>query len=178
MQHLWRNDYDWDVELPADVRTEWERLAEDLSNLSCITLSRDICLTQESDLHVFADASSVAYGAAAYLVSNGTTNLIFAKARVAPIKSVTLLHNSNLGSRILKYVLGTFDQEVRFKTVRLWSDSKVALSWLKTENKISSFVASRVNEIKMNTNLAKFSHVKGTDNPADHLTRGIPLEKT
>ncbi|KRX66239.1 hypothetical protein T09_9711 [Trichinella sp. T9] len=42
------------------------------------------------ELHVFGDASKLAYGAAVYLDGKRTVNLVLAKAKVAPLKQVTL----------------------------------------------------------------------------------------
>lgn len=72
-------------------------------------------LIQDSTLHVFADASPLAYGAAAYLVtsnSNGTTaaTLMVAKSRVALIKELTLAQLEVMGA-VLAARLGDYVQK-------------------------------------------------------------------
>ncbi|GFU01283.1 integrase catalytic domain-containing protein [Nephila pilipes] len=60
-------------------------------------------------------------------------------------------------------------------TAVLWSDSTVALSWIKGDpNRWKTFVCNRTTEILQYTTPSQWRHCTGTDtdNPADHLTRG------
>ncbi|GFT81717.1 integrase catalytic domain-containing protein [Nephila pilipes] len=58
-------------------------------------------------------------------------------------------------------------------TVVLWSDSTVALSWIKGDpNRWKTFVCNRTTKILQYTTPSQWRHCTGTDNPADHLTRG------
>ncbi|KAF8785921.1 hypothetical protein HNY73_011409 [Argiope bruennichi] len=58
-------------------------------------------------------------------------------------------------------------------TAILWSDSTVALSWIKRDPKRwKTFVCNRTTEILQYTTPAQWRHCPGTDNPAYHLTRG------
>ncbi|XP_071040000.1 uncharacterized protein [Parasteatoda tepidariorum] len=55
----------------------------------------------------------------------------------------------------------------------LWSDSTVALSWIKgNPNLWKTFVCNRTTEILQSTTSAQWRYCPGTDNLADHLTRG------
>ncbi|MCP9259938.1 Integrase core domain containing protein [Dirofilaria immitis] len=49
-----------------------------------------INIFQYTSIHVFTDASTKAYAAAIYVKQSPTTSLIFAKSRVAPIKTMTI----------------------------------------------------------------------------------------
>ena len=77
----------WDEELPDTEKVKWKRLAKDLNKLKYMNVPRCVAhRSKELTLHVFADASFQAYGCCAYLVSDEESNLVYAKARVAPLK--------------------------------------------------------------------------------------------
>ena len=92
------------------------------------------------ELHVFSDASILAYGAAAYLVwhcENGReARLVSAKARVAPLRQVTIprleLMAALLASRLAKTVHDEF--KIKPAKVILWTDSMIVLAWLRSES--------------------------------------------
>ena len=105
----------------------------DLKGVSELILPRHV-LYDCADLHVFANASSKAYGAVAYTVDSVTnrSNLLISKARVAPCKEGRLtipkleLTASLIGARLIRYLSNIH----QFKTIYLWSDSKVVISWI------------------------------------------------
>ena len=74
--------------------------------------------TTEVQLHLFCDASELAYGAAAYIrysFKNGEHEcaLVMAKSRLAPIKTVTLprleLDSARCGARLARLVVHELD---------------------------------------------------------------------
>ena len=59
-----------------------------------------------------------------------------------------------------------------------WSDSMVALSWIKADpSQWKAFVANRVVEIQTLTSPDRWFHFSGVENPADLLTRGVKAEE-
>ena len=92
VQKLWQFDHGWDDLLPLERVKPWLAWIDELEHLDLIRVQR--CLrppTEEkqtgSSLHIFADASSVAYAACAYLVttfasSAPTSHLVAARARL------------------------------------------------------------------------------------------------
>ena len=89
----------WDDKVPNDVQQKWKAWTNSLSKITKYPISRRLtkkaCLVVFRSLHSFADASSIAYGAAVYLcnVHQDTTisvSLVTAKARVSPLKSITI----------------------------------------------------------------------------------------
>ena len=99
------------------------------------------------------------------------------KARVAPCKEDHLtipkleLTASLIGARLIHYLTNLF----KFQTIYLWSDSKVAISWITSDRNIKDvYVANRTAEIKtlINQHQVRVMYVPTKDNPADYLSRG------
>ncbi|XP_066913175.1 uncharacterized protein [Clytia hemisphaerica] len=91
----------WDELLDAKTNEVWTQWLKELSQLSkSVRISRSLDLIPESSqlvqLHVFCDASERAFAATAYIRVEecGATrvHIIMAKARVAPIKQISLPH--------------------------------------------------------------------------------------
>ncbi|MCP9262857.1 Pao retrotransposon peptidase family protein [Dirofilaria immitis] len=94
LQHLWKTNYTLDQSISEEDEETWECLIKEWS-----TDIKDLprCVIHPSEqmqLHVFTDASSLAYSAAIYVRNYGIegvkTSLIFAKSRIAPIKGITI----------------------------------------------------------------------------------------
>ena len=126
---------------------------------------------------MFTDVSSRAYGEAVYTVNDTCThsNLLMSKARVASCKEDCLtipkleLTASLIGARLIHYLTNLF----KFQTIYLWSDSKVAISWITSECDIKDvYVANRTDEIKtlINQHQVRVMYVPTKDNPADYLS--------
>ena len=134
-------------------------------------------LHEHSELHVFTDPSSMAYGAAVYTVNDTCTrsDLLMSKARVAPCREDRLtipkleLTASLIGARLIHYLTNLF----KFQTIYLWSDSKVAISWITSDRDIKDvYVANRTAEIKtFNQHQVRVMYVPTKDNPADYFSR-------
>ncbi|XP_023243823.1 uncharacterized protein LOC111641822 [Centruroides sculpturatus] len=186
-QDTWLRGLQWDEVLPADISTHWKHWLEDLQHLSFVSIPRWIKTTRlnlhRANIHVFCDASERAYGAVIYIRTNLpsgiSTCLLCSKARLAPIKRVTLprleLLAALVGCRLLKYI--TTETNLQRESAVLWSDAKVILGWIRGHpNRWKTFVQNRVSEIQSITNPNQWRHCPGTDNPADHLSRGLTAE--
>ena len=56
-------------------------------------------------------------------------------------------------------------------------DSQIVLAWIRSETRrFKPFVSVRVGEIQDNSDPAQWRHVKGEQNVADDVSRGIPVE--
>ena len=176
LQKLWSLKYDWDTQVSEALQSEWGLIVRKVNVTSKIRTPRWILKSKETSLHVFSDASKDVYGCCAYLVSEGRADLLMAKARVAPLKSLTIpkleLMAALIASRVTVFIIDTFKLELTFSSVHLWVDSQVALSWItsKVEQK-NLFVRNRVKEINSNVPFACFHHIAGSDNPADIITK-------
>ncbi|XP_063435728.1 uncharacterized protein LOC134716648 [Mytilus trossulus] len=176
MQDLWKDKLEWDEPLPLNVQQQWMELARDLEFSTNTELPRQI-LTKSTDepkqLHVFVDASQKAYGSAVYITNGQQSTLVFAKSRVAPIKTLTLpqleLMAAVIGARIATHVKSALS----INKVTYWSDSQIVLHWLTTTKHLKKFLHNRITEIKSLTQDSEWKYCPTNDNPADLLTRGI-----
>ncbi|GFT42722.1 integrase catalytic domain-containing protein [Nephila pilipes] len=180
-QDTWLSGIKWDELLPPAVAQQWHKWINELQCLKDIRIPRWIGFSETSDvtIHVFCDASERAYGACLYArhtVNNFTeVNLICSRSQLPPVKKITLprleLLAALLGTRLLQYFYR--ETNMHSHTAVLWSDSTVALSWIKGDpNRWKTFVCNRTTEILQYTTPSQWRHCTGTDNPADHLTRG------
>ena len=104
--------------------------------------------------------------------------LVTAKARVAPIKSVSIprleLMAAVLGVRLSETVSEKL--EIPIGQHILWTDSMDVIYWIQGHSRrLKSFVANRVAEIQQKSNPVQWRHVSGKQNPADDTTRGLDL---
>ena len=71
IQDLWKKKIDWNETIPHELLAQWNAWKQDLENITKISLNRWLSFHREDDnnveLHVFCDASTIAYGAVAYL---------------------------------------------------------------------------------------------------------------
>ena len=123
-------------------------------------------------------ASSSAYGAVAYLVANGDSKLITSKARVTPLKTRTLpqmeLTAIQVGHNLVQHLKENLD--LNLMSVVVWSDSEVALQWVRNNNCNIPYVRNRVAQIRDSSSQVQFRHVPGKENPADLLSRGTNMK--
>ena len=177
LQQLWRLRLDWDHPLPIDLTSTWLDIQEDLVACSRICLDREILRGHKVDLHAFADASNSAYGAAVYICNGEEARLVMAKARVAPIKKVTVpkleLTAVLLSARLVKFTLDAYSGVFQVDKLYVWSDSKIALSWIHSSKVLPVYVSNRTDEIRALVPTAQFRYVATRENPSDLVTRGI-----
>ncbi|XP_071033033.1 uncharacterized protein [Parasteatoda tepidariorum] len=187
LQQLWFLKLDWHEELPEKQIQEWKKFVEALKSVNNMEFDRCI-LTEGADMieiHGFADASEVVYGAVVYCkcVKNGqaaTIKLIASKSRVSPLKRVTIprleLCASLLLAKLVKKVILAL--ELPISNIYLWSDSMIVLSWIRKESfLLKTFVANRVSQIQDLTNIDSWRYVPSTENPADIISRGLDPDK-
>ena len=183
LQTLWKEKMGWDQTLNTEQVKVIRDILIDLQRVDEFTFPRHI-LHEHTELHVFTDASSRAYRAAVYTVNETCqcSNLLISKPRVAPCQEGRLtipkleLTASLIGARLIRYLSNLF----KFETIYLWSDSKVAISWITSDRDVKDvYIANRVAEVKTLVNQyhsksvsRNIMYVSTKDNPADHLSRG------
>ena len=134
---------------------------------------------KETQMHCFVDASEEAFAAVIYtrcLYNDGSVfcNLVMAKTRVAPRKTISVakleLQAALLGVRLMSYV----EDGIRFKPSKrtFWTDSSCVRHWVRqTASFYKPFVSNRIGEIQMSTKPEEWRHVPGKLNVADEATR-------
>lgn len=182
MQRLWQLKVDWDESLPSNIHTDWTNFVNELRHLNRIAFGRHVIQRESNriELHGFCDASERAYGACIYLRSINKrgrveTNILCAKSRVAPLKTITLARLELCGAALLALLYSTVQEAIihHIDNVYLWTDSTIVLNWInKQPCTLKTFVANRVADIQQKTNVSNWRHVRSQDNPADLLSRG------
>ena len=186
-QSIWRLKADWDEILSETIRKTFTAWLEDLDLLKGWKFQRKMFSLLWSEkphivLHGFGDASQQAYGACVYLTATHPdgrceSSLVISRARVAPIKSVSLprleLLAALLCARLVTYVREALRLPLE-QEIHCWTDSEITLAWLQKDPcSWKTFVANRVSAIQSLTNPSCWHHCPGKQNPADLLTRGI-----
>ena len=185
LQNLCKRKLDWDQELDGRDLTEWLEWKNQMKSVNKLSFQR--CIkdeepSSEHQLHIFADASEIGYGAVAYVrrrVRDGhQCRLLMAKARVAPLKTVTI-PRLELNAAVLAVRMGkTITRELReeFEGVYYWVDSTIVLHYLRnTSSRFVTFVANRIQEILEATSVGQWRHVRSEYNPADYVSRGLAV---
>ncbi|XP_076384099.1 uncharacterized protein LOC143261867 [Megalopta genalis] len=182
MQRLWQLKIDWDESLPISLHTEWVEYENLLQHLNNIEFARHVITkgAKTIELHGFCVASERAYSACLYARTIGKdsrvkTQLLCAKSRVTPLKTITLARLELCGAVLLSSLYQTVRKAITYdiRDVSFWTDSTIVLNWLnKQPSTLKTFVANRVANIQGKTKPSSWRHVKSRDNPADLLSRG------
>ena len=191
-QDLWKLGLSWDEVVPSDLAVRFKQWQDGLACVRDWKIPRsytggvpwrDVIQCQ---LQAFGDASECGYGACVYVhmqLPDGTwcASLVMARARVAPLKRMSLPRLELLGAllcaRLVVYVRKSL--KLPEDTVcHCWTDSQVALSWICSDaSKWKPFVGNRVAEVQELTSPSQWHHCPGKDNPADLVTRGISAQQ-
>ena len=190
LQDVFLLKLDWDDEVDAGIKTEWNRAIKGASELNVLKIPRFYLADNNLDevdhleLHGFSDSSAKAYAAVVYMrivLKNGKilTQFIASKTRVAPIKKLSIprleLMSYLILSRLIKVILDSL-VDFKFNNVYCWTDSQDALCWITSSDKIwKTFVQNRVTEIRKNVTKAEWNHCPGAINPADIPSRGLVI---
>ena len=184
-QDLCSSGADWDDTLEGQLRMKWDKLVASLQNSRPLRLER--CYFKEPrneivccNLHGFCDASLKAYGAVVYLqvhtASCTYVKFVAPKTRVAPLSSQTIPRLELLAAvilaRLVTAIEGALKCEIPIKKITCWSDSEVALCWIRgIDNEWKQFVHNRVNEIRSLLPVESWRYCPTDSNPADVPSR-------
>lgn len=180
-QESCRRKLDWDERIPTDLAEQWCRWQDDLPLLSKLTIPR--CLKSSAagsspviQLHHFSDASELAYGAVSYIRMNNESRLVMSKARLAPIKLITIPR-----LELLAAVTATeLDQHIKhhlempIDETFFWTDSTIVLHYINNKDRrFQTFVANRITKIHERSECSQWRYVDSASNPADDVSRGL-----
>lgn len=187
MQRAWAEGTkdDWDKELSPELSRDFITWRVQVPKLAKVVIPRRISRLnsdiKSKQLHIFGDASPLAYAAAVYLrtqYQSGVVevNLICAKGKTAPSKTQSLprleLEATVIAARLGKNVTKHIDMP-EIETF-LWTDSAITFAWMqKPHSHWEVYVANRVKAINDTLPSAQIRHVPGVLNPSDLGTRGI-----
>ncbi|XP_055589878.1 uncharacterized protein LOC129742057 [Uranotaenia lowii] len=184
IQDLWRAKTDWDTRIPDQIHRKWLEWTEHFRDLQNVRIDRHYFGKMKSkqtgniQLHVFCDASELAYACVAYFrVRIGgeiRCALVAGKSKVAPLKTLSIprleLQAAVEGVRIQKSIMET--HRLTIESTTFWSDSRTVLSWIRSDSRrYRQYVACRVGEILSNTNAEDWRWVPTRENVADDATK-------
>ena len=126
------------------------------------------------------DASSEAYSSVIYLWcvlgNSNSTALLCAKSHLVLSKLTTILRLELsvcvLLSEHIKSVILALSKQISITNVYCWSDSLIALWWIKENHKTwKLWIQNRVKKILENINIEQWNYVTSENNPPDVATR-------
>ncbi|XP_017463650.1 PREDICTED: uncharacterized protein LOC108357066, partial [Rhagoletis zephyria] len=184
IQALWKQSIAWDEELPIHLAAQWESWWSNFQSVKSFSIPRcysGLIPTADSiQLHIFVDASTRAYAAAAYLRVKKEhavkVTLVCAKATCAPLKTMTVprleLQAAVLGCRIKTLV--EEGHGIPIDSITFWSDSQTVILWIRSHARTyKPFVAHRIAEILTTTTTNQWRWVPTNLNVADEATRAM-----
>ncbi|XP_055590023.1 uncharacterized protein LOC129742186 [Uranotaenia lowii] len=188
LRELWNLNLDWDQQVPEQIGQLWRDFYNQLNCLNGVRIPRWILSEQTAviELHGFADASDLAYGACLYsrlIRHDGVAEmkLICSKARILPRKTgnqkqITTpraeLMAAQLLTRLTAKLLASIEIQVR--SIILWSDSQIVLCWIrKPPETLALFVSNRVRDIQIIGDQFVWKYIPSNSNPAGCLSRGV-----
>ncbi|XP_054746099.1 uncharacterized protein LOC129250501 [Anastrepha obliqua] len=150
MQNIWLEGTDWDDTVSAVTFVQNYGEIDNIRIPCWVHYSS----ADDSEIHGFCDASEKAYTAAVYLrvkkQDQVYLNLLLAKTRVAPVKTISLPRLELCGAVLLADIIETVTENLSLAhlDVHLWTDSTIVLVWIrKPPCSWSTFVAHRVTKI-------------------------------
>nr|XP_029717218.1 uncharacterized protein LOC115260405 [Aedes albopictus] len=187
MRELWLLDVRWDDPLPESMIALWMEFRSKLQQLNGFQIPRWLFVEGhvEIELHGFADASDLAYGACLYarsILDDGSAvmKLICSKSRILPKKEekkeVTTPRAELQAAVLLARLTSKLQKalEVQFSKIVLWSDSQIVLCWIaKPPDALQVYVGNRVKEIQSATEDFEWRYIPSKSNPADLISRGV-----
>lgn len=130
------------------------------------------------------DASQEAYGAVAYLrheyqSRTVTTRLVMSKAKVTPLKAISVPRLELMAAIVGLQIAETASQNlgIPMEMWVFWSDRLDVLYWVRGRlREFKPFVSNRVGEIQTKTCPAQWVYTPTKANPGDKLSRGTTAD--
>lgn len=178
--------YEWDTPLPAEKETQWKAWTDSLVALEQVCIPRayipiSLSCTERMELCIFADASTVAIAAVAYLRAldldgKWHVGFVMGKSKLAPYPMHTV-PRLELCAAVLAVELAEAVQseiDIELQAVRFFTDSRVVLGYIhNSSRRFYTYVANRVARIRRSTDPKQWQYVSTDQNPADQGTRPI-----
>ena len=188
LQELCKQKIDWDETIPTQILNEIRNWQTEMNTKQRIDICRDLVIERDDDskyeLHIFSDASEIAYGVVAYLrtIKHDKTecSFVFGKGRIAPIKGVSIprleLQSATLAVKIYKIIITVLD--LKIEEHYFWTDSTTVLRYIRNDTiRFGTFIANRLSLIRDFTLPNQWRYVPTKQNPADDVTRGVQSDR-
>ncbi|XP_053367622.1 uncharacterized protein LOC128541295 [Clarias gariepinus] len=189
VRELTNDQCDWDTPIPAERKDQWRAWLDSLLELKQIQIKRpyfpiSLCSTRYRELCIFADASTMAISAVAYLRAIDTegyshVGFLLGKSKLAPRAPLTV-PRLELCSAVLAVEMAdllTTELDIELQRVKFYIDSRIVLGYIhNTSRRFHVYVANRVARIRRCTHPNQWQFVRTDQNPADHGTRFISPE--
>ena len=182
VQQLWKISLDWDEEIPFNFKNCWLKCLQTLKNIEKVKLPRwhgfSFKNIKNIELHVYADASSYAYGTVAYFCfipeHNVKCMFIASKLWLVPLSQKPSIPHLELQAAVIANRLkNTIVNKIPIEkgNTFLWTDSKLVLNYLNNnDTNFGVYIAHRINEIRQLTDADSWRYIKTERNPADYTT--------
>ncbi|CAD7001397.1 unnamed protein product, partial [Ceratitis capitata] len=183
MQNIWLEGTDWDETVSSTTMNRWQTFVSGYAEINNIRVPRWVNFTPcaTAEIHGFCDASEKAYAATIFLKitleGKVNVNLLMAKTRVAPVKTISLPRLELCGAVLLAETMESIINQLNLGNLatHFWTDSTIVLAWIrKPPCSWSTFVAHRVTKIVEKVGNKNWRHVDSESNPADLASRGLP----
>jgi len=182
LQEVWRSEIGWDDPIPEPILTTWTKWLDELKGIRVVGIPRYYCgnflSSTEIQLHLFVDASELAFAATAYfrVHSQGEVSTVFvaAKSRVAPLKPLSIprleLQAAVMGVRLAATIKA--GHTVNISKTTFWTDSRNVTCWIRSDaRRFKQFIAHRVGEIHEKSEVEDWRWIPTRLNVADEATR-------
>ena len=159
-QKLCESKIKWDKPLRGELLNQWKSLVGELQAGQPLSIPRSyfdgiLGDIKSYSLYGFCDASLSTYAAVVYLVAQTDVGrlvkLVISKTRVTPLQSQTIqrleLLSALLLARLISSVSDYLSHLLPLAPTELFTDSRVALFWIRSDKEWKQFVQNRVNEI-------------------------------
>lgn len=182
IQKLWREGSGWDSPICSKYEVECREWFDQLASAASLRIPR--CYESrpgrcDTELHVIADGGEQAYACVAYwrytfLDGSVSLALIGSKARVAPLKPLSIprleLQAAVIATRFAQAILSA--HRTQPSAVHYWTDSTTVLKWIRSDARnFKAFVAHRLGEILELTNPSNWRWLPSELNIADDATK-------
>jgi Pao retrotransposon peptidase len=171
-----KNNIDWDVELTGEIQEKLLTARKDRMDSRPYSLPQYI-LASFCCLVAFSDASPKAYLFATYLASSDfSMHLIRAKTRMIPTKTVKIPRAKLRGALLLESCLATtikaINQNMKPEKVYLFTDSKILLTWIRSNKFIlSKSINVRIERLRQSRFSECWQYTSTEHNPSDYGTK-------
>ena len=182
-------NHGWDDVIDSEKIERWQSWLSSLCHLEGLCIPR--CFKPggldgavECQLHYFADASELAYGAVAYLRVTDEhgqihCSFVMGKSHLSPNPRTTIPRLELLAAVTAVRLHRTLQEELTLpiSAFYFWVDSSAVLQSIHNSRKrFPVFLANRLAEAEKHTNVSDWRYVPSRLNPADEVSRGVPAK--